>query len=310
MEVKRQYNLGMFGAGNVAREVSNAIKLSVKRIVLYGVASRKLEKSRKFAEDFGCVKAFASYEEMLECDELDIIYISTPTKYHYEHIKMCLMANKHVICEKAFCISEKQSKKIYQLAREKKRILMDGLWTMYMPSIKKMAEILSEAKIGKLKNVSASFGYPIMDNPSWIIDDLAIYSVSALYKFAGANFRTSKIKRKKEKGNLISIKGRFLYDEYRGKVKSGIKHRTSYLLCIRGTKGIILSRRWWRGKGFILWRFPFFVQRLDMPHEVNGYEWEFIELVKMLDSGKLVSDTWSDVDSNAVMHMMDMVCEY
>ena len=107
--MKRQYNLGMFGAGNVAREVSNAIKLSVKRIVLYGVASRKLEKSRKFAEDFGCVKAFASYEEMLECDELDIIYISTPTKYHYEHIKMCLMANKHVICEKAFCISEKQS---------------------------------------------------------------------------------------------------------------------------------------------------------------------------------------------------------
>lgn len=47
-----------------------------------------------------------------------------------------------------------------------------------------------------------------------------------------------------------------------------------------------------------------------MPHEVNGYEWEFIELVKMLDSGKLVSDTWSDVDSNAVMHMMDMVCEH
>ena len=43
----------------------------------YGIASRCPDRAREFAEKNGITKAYGSYEEMMDDDSLDLIYVAT-----------------------------------------------------------------------------------------------------------------------------------------------------------------------------------------------------------------------------------------
>lgn len=70
---------------------------------------------------------------MLSCDEIDIIYVSMPTKYHYEAVKQCLNYGKHVVCEKSLTDSCERAKELFELAKDRNLFLMDALWSMFFP---------------------------------------------------------------------------------------------------------------------------------------------------------------------------------
>ena len=64
---------------------------------------------------------------------VELVYIATPHSHHYEHIKLCLNHGKHVLCEKSFTVNESQAREVLELAREKKLLLTEAIWTRYMP---------------------------------------------------------------------------------------------------------------------------------------------------------------------------------
>ena len=93
--------IGILGAGGIAATLAETMN-KIPEVECYGVASRSLEKAKTFAKDHGFAHAFGSYEEMLADKEVELIYIATPHSHHYRHMKMCLEAGKHVLCEKSF----------------------------------------------------------------------------------------------------------------------------------------------------------------------------------------------------------------
>ena len=89
----KQFNLGILGPGKIAGVVANAIK-DVKEINKYAVASRDLERAKKFASTHNYQIAYGSYEEMLADDNIDLVYIATPHAFHYEHMLLCIKYKK------------------------------------------------------------------------------------------------------------------------------------------------------------------------------------------------------------------------
>ena len=59
----KEIRVSILGAGNIARQMADTIN-ALEGVTLYGVASRDLKKAEAFAEKYGAVKAFGSYEEL------------------------------------------------------------------------------------------------------------------------------------------------------------------------------------------------------------------------------------------------------
>lgn len=151
-----QINWGIIGPGAIAAEFAAA--LNELGGTLYAVASRTLARAEEFAEQYGAVKAYGSYNEMLQDPELGAVYISTPHSHHYQYILESLHHGKHVLCEKAITVNSAQLQEIALLAQEKRLAVAEAMTIYHMPLYKKLRQMLNEGVLGKVNMIQVSFG--------------------------------------------------------------------------------------------------------------------------------------------------------
>ncbi len=152
------YNWGIIAPGGIAKKFANDLQF-VSNARLHAVASRNLDRAATFAKEYGAKHAYGSYEEIVNCPDLDVIYIATPHSEHYSNTLMCLNAGIPVLCEKAFAVNSRQLDEMVNLARSKKIFLQEAIWTRFHPSVKKVFEILESGVIGKIVHIAADFGF-------------------------------------------------------------------------------------------------------------------------------------------------------
>ena len=153
-------NIAILGAGSIAATMATTLQ-PLKDVTCYAVAARDLKRAQVFADKFGFMKAYGSYKDMLEDPDVELVYIATPHSHHYEHIKMCLNHDKHVLCEKAFTANARQAEEVLKLAESKGLLLTEAIWTRYMPMRQTINEVIKSGIIGKPTSLSANLGYPI-----------------------------------------------------------------------------------------------------------------------------------------------------
>ncbi len=149
---------GILATGTIARKFAVTINQMPEQ-ELIACASRSLEKSKTFAEEFGILKAYGSYEDMLKDDGIDAIYIATPNNLHYENSVMCLNAGKHVLCEKPFTPTREEGEKLFKLAEEKGLFIMEAFWIRFLPALQKMQEIINAGVIGDVVWSRSDYGF-------------------------------------------------------------------------------------------------------------------------------------------------------
>lgn len=187
---------GIIGLGYMAETFSCTIDGS-KGDVVYAVASRNIDKAKRFASNHGRCRAYGSYEDMVNDRslELDVVYIATPVKYHYEHIKMCLEAGKNVLCEKPITSSLEQFEELIELAKKQNCFLMEGMWMKCLPTFQKACQWINEGKIGGIELVRVDFykrehireGHAIYNanEGGGILRDFGVYAIAFMEHFLG-----------------------------------------------------------------------------------------------------------------------------
>ena len=283
----KQYKLGFYGTGSIANDVLPAIQKHSDRILTYGCASRSYNHAKEFADKYGIMCCFKNYSELVSCNAIDVIYVSTPTKFHYEAVKQCLEHGKHVICEKPLTDSFEKAEELFELAKERNLFLMDALWSMFFPITEEYKGALKQ--IGKIISSSANLGYPSINNSSFILRDLEIYPL--IYTLLGnSELKVKNIRVKIQKEGEIETKNlaKFRLGNIKCKIKSTILHRTTYLYRAVGTRGCVFSRKYWFGYPVLLWKYPFKFKVIKK-NMLFGYEFEFKELIRCLDIGLIES---------------------
>lgn len=162
---KQTFNWGIIGPGRIANKFAESLSV-VKGTKLHSVASNNLEKAELFIQKYNGEKAYHSYEDIVNDNDVDAIYIATPHRFHYEQTKLALESGKPVLCEKPFTVNYKQAKELFDLAKSKKLFLMEALWTRYLPIFKKVKTLINEGKIGEIKFLSSTFGFTFPRNES------------------------------------------------------------------------------------------------------------------------------------------------
>lgn len=125
---------------------------------LTAIASRTSEKANEFAGQYGARSC--SYDELVTADDVDLIYCPLPTGLHAEWVAKCLLAGKHVLCEKSLACTYEEVKRLVKLASERNLLLMESFQFRFHGQNLYVKQLLCEGAIGPLRQVVVRFGIP------------------------------------------------------------------------------------------------------------------------------------------------------
>ena len=148
-------NIGSVGTSSIMNLIQEAISLTdgLYTKVIY---SRDKDRGKTFADSVNVPESCNNYLEMLNRNDLDIIYIASPNKLHFEQAKAALEHGKHVIIEKPVAVTEKEVQILYETAKKNDVFFFEAITTIYMPNFIAYKQELPH--LGKLSEVNIIFG--------------------------------------------------------------------------------------------------------------------------------------------------------
>ncbi len=146
---------GIISTGHISGKFAEALEI-LPEAELVAVASRTINSAKEFADKYNIPKAYATYQELADDPDIDVVYIGTPHTFHLENSVMCMRKGKSVLCEKAFTINVEEAKEMVRIAREENVFLMEAMIPRHIPLIKKVLQWIEDGRIGKVRMVKAS----------------------------------------------------------------------------------------------------------------------------------------------------------
>ncbi len=178
---------GVLGvSGHFVRKVILPLKKS-SVIELYGIASRSPERAKNTAEKYGILKSYSSYDELLEDENIEAVYIPLPNYLHKEWIKKTADKGKHILCEKPLALTKDEAQDSVDYAKSKDVLIMEAFMYRFHPQWKRVRELVSVGEIGEVQSIYALFTYNnpdpknIRNNPDYGgggLLDIGCYAVS------------------------------------------------------------------------------------------------------------------------------------
>jgi predicted dehydrogenase len=187
---------GLLSTANINRKVIPAIRAS-SRGELVAVASRDIHSARAYADRWQIPTAFGSYQEMLDADAVDAVYIALPNHLHTEWSIRALEAGVHVLCEKPFALSLDEVDAMIAASRRTGQVLAEAFMYRHHPQTKIAGEWVRSGRLGEIIMARGAFHYSIGERDSNVrlvreygggsLWDVGVYPLSfAQYAFGGA----------------------------------------------------------------------------------------------------------------------------
>jgi predicted dehydrogenase len=291
-----KHKWGILAPGKMSAKFTRGIML-LDDAELYAVGSREKQRAEKFAAEFGFNKYYGSYEELASDNELEVIYVASPHSFHKEHVLLCLMNGKHVICEKAFALNTGEVNEMIREAKKRGLFLMEALWPPFQPFYKKAGEILRSGILGKIVHLNGYFSfippYDPLDRKFNIalgggsLLDIGIYPVIDALTFLGVpdDIKASASFSPTGSEESISIIFRYgdgqmatLYSSFRTNIGIGCE-----IICEKGNMTVSRGRD--MNQRVILSLHGMERQEFMFSPPAMGYHWEAEEVMRCLDEG-------------------------
>jgi len=280
----KKINWGIIGLGNIAQSFSDGF-FNVNNSRLLAVSSRDSKKLEKFKNKFDIQKnyVFNDYEEILDCKDVDIIYITLPNSFHYKWIIKAINKDKRILVEKPAVRNFAEAKKIQKKILEKNLFFTEGYMYRFYPQTKKIIEIIKNQEIGIPFSMETSFGSNLLTKKKFIffnkkkkidpinrlfnkelgggcILDLGCYTTSFSLLIASLvkhiDYKNFKLKNVKKKigstGIDIYAEGDLIFEGgFTSKIKASFENDIGNESIINGNKGSLIIKDTWFGKGEI-----------------------------------------------------------
>ncbi|HEU4782027.1 MAG TPA: Gfo/Idh/MocA family oxidoreductase [Ktedonobacterales bacterium] len=133
---------------------------------LVAIASRDMARAQTIAAGYPGVRALASYEALLDDNEIEAVYIPLPNSLHAEWAIRALEAGKHVLCEKPLGITSDEVRRIRAASEQANRWVMEAFMYRFHPQIRWALEQVAAGRIGAVRMVRSSFVFDLHSRPS------------------------------------------------------------------------------------------------------------------------------------------------
>ena len=277
----KKINWGIIGLGKIAQSFAEGF-FHTNNSKLLAISSRNDKKLEKFEKKFNINReyVFKDYEDVLNCKDVDIVYIALPNNYHYEWVLKAIKKNKKILVEKPAFLNFAEAQKIEQQIKEKKLFFAEGYMYRFYPQIKIIIEIIKNQEIGIPFSMETSFGLNLLTKKKFIffnkkkkidpnnrlfnkklgggcILDLGCYTTSFSLLIASLikhiNYKNFKLRNVKKKiGSTevdISAEGELIFKGgFVSKIKTSFENDIGKKSVINGDKGSLIIKDTWTGK--------------------------------------------------------------
>ncbi len=307
---------GIIGLGHIAHSFAQAFEY-VKKARLVAVASRSTERAKAFAQKYNVPKAFGTYEGLMRCDDVQVVYIATPHGRHYEDMELCLQHDKAILCEKSFTLNATQAKTIFEKAMRKKIFVMEAMWTRFLPIMQKLKELVAAKEIGYLRLFSADLGFNFpFDAQSRLFDprlgggallDVGVYPISLSQWLLGIPTLISSQVVMGKTGVDEQAAMAFKYDDgVLASLFTSIRSVTPSRGVVMGTEGMIeIHGPLYRPAALTVSKTNKSSETIEVALTGNGYNYEIEEVNQCIRAGRTESLWMPWADTIAVMEIMD-----
>ena len=107
------------------------------------------QRAREISPQTGCVTDLSQ----VLASSVQGVMIATPAETHYELVLRALDAGKDVFCEKPLALTHKQGREMVKAAGRAGRVLMVGHVLEYHPAVVRMAQLVHEGALGKIRYI-------------------------------------------------------------------------------------------------------------------------------------------------------------
>lgn len=308
---------GIISTGTIAHNFAKTVAAMGGETEVYAVASRSQESAQTFADQYGIKKAYASYEELVNDDNVDIVYVATPHNLHYENMMLCLEHGKNILCEKSFTVSAEQAEKIYNLAKEKNLFVMEGFWTKYLPIYREVEKLIEDGVIGDINMVTAQYGYctartdrkfdPALAGGTLL--DIGVYAIGFATMILG--YQPKSIQSLVKLNDVGTDECSTILMQYENgaiaQLTTAIKTTIPVLGCVYGSKGYLNIPEFKNPEQIQVVLNDGTSYTIEKELEINGFEYEIRDAERCLLENRQYSQILTPGQSIAVMNIMDQV---
>ncbi|MCF2634094.1 Gfo/Idh/MocA family oxidoreductase [Prevotellamassilia timonensis] len=268
-------NIGIIGTGSIAFRFVPESK-NVNSAVISAAYNPDMGENMVFCEKYQIPVVANDLDELYA--NCNAVYIASPHYTHYDYVKSALLAGKHVLCETPFVFSMAQAEELYQIAEEKKLVLMVALKTAYTPAFGHLFSLLKSRIIGDVVEVNASVT-TLTDESSEKLDckhfggsmsENACFPLLPIFKFLGADYRNINFYSKMKNGVDIFTKAVFRFDHAVASFQVGLGVKTEGCMTVAGTKGYVYVPAPW-------WKTDYFEVRYEDQNLNKKYFYPFVE---------------------------------
>lgn len=252
--------VGIVGCGRVARRFPAEAEIvnGVKVVAAYDI---NLNAANDLANSCNAIVVCNDFDDLLS--SVDAVYIATPHLTHYDYIKRCIEAGKHVLCETPLVLRSEQAKEVYALAKNKDVFLMEANKTAHCPAFNHLTVMIKSGVIGEVVDVEASLSKLWDDDMSLrefdpqqaggSMYELGSYPLLPILKLCGIHYENLNLYSRMKDGVDMYTKGVFRYANAVCSFKVGLGVKTEGNLVISGTKGYAyVPAPWWKTDYFEL----------------------------------------------------------
>ncbi|MEJ7736334.1 MAG: Gfo/Idh/MocA family oxidoreductase [Chitinophagaceae bacterium] len=164
MSTKKELKIGLIGGGLMGRTHSNGYKRIGDffpeleyRPVLKVICSRREDKVRAFAEQWGYESYETDWKAVIARDDIDAVDICTPNDTHAEIAIAAAEAGKMILCEKPLARTLEEARGMV-IAIEKAGV-PNTVWYNYrrVPAVTLAKQVIDSGKLGKIFHYRSNF---------------------------------------------------------------------------------------------------------------------------------------------------------
>ncbi|MBB5164079.1 Gfo/Idh/MocA family protein [Mycobacterium sp. AZCC_0083] len=163
--------IGVLGASRIAESaiVGPAAELGHR---LVAVAARDRSRAESFAEKYGVERVVASYQDVIDDPEVDVVYNPLANSLHAPWNLAAIIAGKPVLSEKPFARDQSEARRVADVAGAAGVTVLEGFHYFFHPVTQRAFELAADGTLGEVTHVEVRMAMPPPDDgdPRWSLE--------------------------------------------------------------------------------------------------------------------------------------------
>ncbi|MEC0246773.1 Gfo/Idh/MocA family protein [Paenibacillus chitinolyticus] len=161
--------IGVIGAGSIS-ELHFGAYAKNEQVEIHAVCDLNEERAKEKAKQYGAVKTFTDYKQLLADPEIDAVSICTWNNTHAEISKAAVEAGKHVLVEKPLCKTVEEAHAVQEAVRKSGKVLQVGFVRRFGTNTKVAKRFIDSGELGSVYYAKATVLRRLGNPGGWFSD--------------------------------------------------------------------------------------------------------------------------------------------